>query len=93
MNEEDKLLLEENGWTVECESPFEIRNDETSDSASGVAAQIVLDSLRPKRKKKSTKLVTDEKAIRKICNNIETVVGHYYTECPKCGFLHIEVSQ
>ena len=43
--EEDKELLEENGWEVECESPFEIR---TKDGcfASGQAAHIVLNDLK-----------------------------------------------
>jgi hypothetical protein len=45
MNENDKFILEKNGWTIECESPFEIRNNETGDFASGVAAIIVLDNL------------------------------------------------
>ena len=31
MCENDKLLLEKNGWIIECESPFEIRNEETGD--------------------------------------------------------------
>lgn len=51
MNENDKLLLKKNGWTIECESPFEIRNDETGDFASGVAAKAVLDGLKPKKRK------------------------------------------
>jgi hypothetical protein len=38
MNEK---LLEENGWTVECESPFEIRHEDGS-FATGQAAQIVV---------------------------------------------------
>jgi hypothetical protein len=53
MYENDKLLLEKNGWIIECESPFEIRNEETGDFASGFAAKAVLDSLKPKPKKKT----------------------------------------
>lgn len=30
---------------------------------------------------------------RTICGVSKTEVGKYYTECPKCGFLHIEVMQ
>lgn len=48
-------LLEENDWTVECESPFEIRHNITGDFATGMAAQYVVDGLKPKRKIKSTK--------------------------------------
>ena len=38
-------LLEEDGWTVECESPLEIRHDDGS-FASGNAALILMDYLR-----------------------------------------------
>ena len=31
------------GWTVECESPLEIRNQDDGTFASGQAAQIVID--------------------------------------------------
>lgn len=41
-------LLEDNGWTVECESPLEIRHVEGS-FASGLAADLVLEALREKR--------------------------------------------
>jgi hypothetical protein len=46
MNNEDEILLEENGWEIECTSPFEIRANNGS-FASGEAAWIVLWSLRP----------------------------------------------
>lgn len=36
--------LQETGWTVECQSPLEIRHEDGS-FASGQAAQIVIDSL------------------------------------------------
>ena len=44
MTDEDKQLLDENGWTVECESPFEIRNGESF--ATNVAAESILDGLK-----------------------------------------------
>ena len=32
--------------------------------------------------------------IRSVCDwHPPTIVGHYYTECPNCGFLAIEVKQ
>ncbi len=40
MNSEDKKLLEENGWQVFCESPFEIWKEESC--ATNEAAEIVL---------------------------------------------------
>ena len=46
MNEEDIKLLEENGWRVECHSPFEIRFEDGGAFATGLAAQIVLDDLK-----------------------------------------------
>ncbi len=46
MNQKDIQFLEENGWTVECESPLEIRHNETGDFASGMAAHYVLDAVR-----------------------------------------------
>jgi len=45
MNEEDEALLKREGWTVECEGPFEIRHEDGS-QATGQAANMVLDTLR-----------------------------------------------
>lgn len=43
MNEEDIEVLNENGWDVVCESPFEIEyKEDRSSCASGLAAEIVL---------------------------------------------------
>jgi hypothetical protein len=47
--DEDIKLLEANGWEVECQSPFEIRNQEMESFATGYAAEIVLDSLKDKQ--------------------------------------------
>lgn len=38
------IVLAENGWTIECESPFELRHDDGS-FASGQAAEIVIAAL------------------------------------------------
>lgn len=46
MSEKDLQLLTDNGWTVECVSPFEIRNKEDGSFATGSAAWIVLYWLR-----------------------------------------------
>lgn len=43
--EEDIKLLEDNGWEVECHSPFEIRTKDDS-FASGEAAYIVLNNIK-----------------------------------------------
>lgn len=41
MKKEDIQILEENGWTVECESPFEIRHEDGS-FATLQAANLIL---------------------------------------------------
>lgn len=41
----DEELLLENGWIIECESPFEISHEDGS-TATGFAAQIVLEYLK-----------------------------------------------
>lgn len=43
--EEDFALLNDNGWIIECESPFEISTKDGS-FASGEAARIVLSNLK-----------------------------------------------
>lgn len=58
MNNKDIKLLEENGWIVECELPFEIRNIENGGFASGVAATIILDGIK-KIYNKNSKLKPD----------------------------------
>lgn len=45
MGRKDEKLLESHGWTVECESPFEIRHKDGS-FATGQAADIVLAFLK-----------------------------------------------
>ena len=47
--DEDEKLLEDNGWVVECQSPFEIRYEDGGAFASGLAADIVLDDLKHER--------------------------------------------
>ena len=47
----DEKLLEENGWEVECYSPYEIRHKETGSFASLWAADAVVSDM-----KQSTKL-------------------------------------
>ena len=47
MNEKDIKLLEDWGWEVICESPFEISlMDEEQSQASGAAADIVLEHIK-----------------------------------------------
>jgi hypothetical protein len=48
MNSDDEKLLEENGWIIECESPFEISTKDGS-FARDEGAYIVLESLKYER--------------------------------------------
>ena len=45
MNKKLEEYIEREGWIVECESPLELRHNESGSFASGVAADIVLDDL------------------------------------------------
>lgn len=45
MTDNDRRILEEDGWTVDCESPFEI-SDADGNRATGRAAQYVLEFLK-----------------------------------------------
>ena len=43
MNKQDEKLLNENGFEVECHSPFEIRYKKDTESfASGLCAELIL---------------------------------------------------
>ena len=45
LSEEDKLKLEEQGWVVVCESPLEIKHEESNSFASNIAAEMLMDVL------------------------------------------------
>ena len=45
MNDHDKKLLEDDGWEIDCESPFEISRPDGS-RATLAGAEYVLDYLR-----------------------------------------------
>lgn len=72
MKESDKKLLEENGWTIECESPFEIRHTDGS-FATEQAAWIVLDELL--HEKKEAEMVEKEKEHKEF---VELLCKLYY---------------
>lgn len=47
MSAEDKQLLEDDGWIVECESPLEIVNQfDPECRATRLAAKIILDYIK-----------------------------------------------
>ena len=47
-------ILEQEGWSMDCESPLELSHEDGS-FASGQAAQIVIDSLKKGRKRNERK--------------------------------------
>jgi hypothetical protein len=61
MTQDDIDFLEKSGWTVECESPLEIRENESGGFATGNAAKLVLESLREDEKKKNVEFVLNER--------------------------------
>lgn len=54
----NKDLLKENGWEIECESPFEIRHEDGS-FASMNAAYIIVEELRLSDVMSSVLLIKD----------------------------------
>lgn len=54
MQQEDIKLLNDNGWVVECESPFEIRHtDHDKSFASNFAAEMILGILKRRGKSRN----------------------------------------
>jgi hypothetical protein len=46
VNTEDFAMLTAAGWLVECESPLEICHEATGSRATGVCAEVMIESLR-----------------------------------------------
>lgn len=42
---DEYFFLEQNGWTIECESPLEIRSDDGESFARGQAAECIIESI------------------------------------------------
>ena len=92
MNKEDRKLLEDDGWDINCESPFEISDDDGSE-AKGRAADYILDYLKledPDTRKLSQKFLSD--VIEHDCGQKNIVVtwenkdsGNIGFECLVCG--------
>ena len=71
MNEQDVKLLNDNGWTVECESPFEISTKEGS-FASGEAAYMVLHALEDENKPSPPYFVLRKSGCGTIVNGVHS---------------------
>jgi len=61
MNQRDIDLLEQNGWSVDCESPFVITHRESSSEATDIAADMVLGVIQRENDGKPTKKEYEEK--------------------------------
>ncbi len=55
----DEELLEQNGWEIECYSPFEIRHIETGSFATNWAATAVVDDLKQSEKLYKIRLISE----------------------------------
>lgn len=44
-------ILETEGWIVECESPLEIRHKVSNSFSTGIAAELVIESIMKDKKK------------------------------------------
>lgn len=56
----DENILAEDGWVIECKSPFEIRNNDNGSFASNQAAYDILSSLKRKAKKKEKNKILEK---------------------------------
>ena len=61
MEKRDFELLEQNGWIVECESPFNIRHVESGSYASDIAADMVLGQYQRENQGRPTKYQYQDK--------------------------------
>ncbi len=81
MNQKDMDFLEANGWTVECESPLEIRDNETGSFATGYAAKCVLESLLNEENENTKEITLNQKisdAIEKAFDTAEYPASQQY---------------
>lgn len=61
MSSSNEKVLEENGWIIECESPFEIRHKESGSFASNQAAYMILNELNLQKSEAELKQLKREK--------------------------------
>jgi hypothetical protein len=82
---DEEALLEENGWIVECQSPFEIRHQTSNCVATGEAAYRVLNSLRP-RERSPRSLILDLEPDDKYYIDKLNILHKLVTD-PNCGHI------
>jgi hypothetical protein len=66
MKDSDIKILENNGWIVECESPFEI-SQENGSFASNNAAKLILETLRRE----------NPNPLKILCNDLTNILEEY----------------
>ena len=76
MNKEDLLILNRNGWVIECESPFEIRHSDGS-FASNQAANIVMEFLRDDPYDKLSEPCAERERIYMMCISSDKKLKNY----------------
>lgn len=81
--EDDDNILEHFGWTMECQSPLEV-SDENGDFARGFPAQLVIDHFRKEfENDHREKLIAAFDDINRKYGNNEINFGEYLAEIQK----------
>ena len=91
MRESDKDVLEEAGWSIECESPLEIRTKDGS-FATQEAAFIVLSDLRQEFSKKDKYIIINLENLE-VFKNIDGSIKYFDSEIDAgitCGMYELE---
>lgn len=91
MRESDKDVLEEAGWSIECEYPLEIRSKDGS-FATQEAAFIVLNDLRQEFSKKDKYIIINLEKLE-VFKNIDGSIRYFDSEIDAsivCGIYEFE---
>lgn len=93
MNEIDRKILEVNGWSITCESPFEIEHEDGS-LATGQAAYSVLNELKFDDNRVKCKVITsfnqndfEERLEEFLVDDFEIVESSFSTTAVN-GMIH-----
>lgn len=82
---DEEALLEENGWIVECQSPFEIRHQTSNCVATGEAAYTVLNSLRPRERSPRSLILDLEPDDDRYLDKLDILYKLVHN--PNCGHI------
>jgi glycerophosphoryl diester phosphodiesterase len=80
MKDSDIKILEDNGWMVECESPFEISQNDGS-FASNYAAKLILETLKQ----------SNSDPVKKLCDTLSDTLADYQLDYDKTIKCIIEI--